>query len=140
MSVITEVIAKLQEAPSPFRILDGADALAAVDGKRPETSPAAYVLIAEEAAGENERATGGHLQRLEADLAVVIITENASGGHARAEDIETLKTFVRARLTGFKPASAGEPMDFISGKLLKARESAVWVEQVFSVVTYLEAN
>lgn len=139
---IAAVIASLQVSGSPFAIVEGATEFATVSSKRPTASPAAFVLVKEEAGGENERMTGGTLQRLEADLAVVIFTENVSDpiGGGSGSDLEALKDYARGQLVGLEPAGAVEPMEFISGELLAARGGGVWHEEIYSLVTYLEKN
>ncbi|WP_425417328.1 phage tail terminator protein [Oricola indica] len=139
MSVVSSVIARLKETGSPFALVEGAVDLAAVD-TRPPATPAAYVLAAEEASAENTRATGPVLQRMEADIAVVIITDNLTDrvmGEA-AGDIEDLKAWVRGKLIGFEPDGADEPMEHVSGQIVKARSGTVWFDDRFAASTYLE--
>lgn len=140
MSVVADIIARLLVAPTPFALVEGAAAFAQVKDIPPAT-PAAFVLPLRDASDDNERATGGHLQRNEADIGVVIIASNLTGhrGADAVEDIETLKTFVRTRLTGWQAAAAVAPLGHVSGELVRARGGAVWFEDVFSATTYLEA-
>ena len=133
------IIARLEEDGTPFAMIEGAARLADVDD-RPNATPACFVVTIEEASAENERATGPVLQRMEADIAVVIITNNLTDrnmGQA-ATDIEELKAWVRGKLLGFVPDGADEPMEHVSGELVKARGGTVWFEDRFGVATYLE--
>ncbi|WP_417691546.1 hypothetical protein [Roseibium sp.] len=139
MSLVRDIIAQLLASQTVFKMVGGAADFSMIETRRSGT-PAAYVMVADEASGENERATGRILQRLETDIAVVIVTDNLSDGRggAAADDIEELKTFVRARLIGFEPSDAAEPVTHISGDLIKAHGGAVWFEDRYSVPTYLE--
>lgn len=145
MSLVDDFIVRLKGLdPAIFAIVEGAAAFASIDGV-PTASPAAYVLIEAEASGPNARATGGPvLQRCEADVAVVIVTDNVADatGAAAVADIEALKAKTRARLIGFVPASSqdGTPVEHISGELLKARSGTVWHKELFSAAFYLEES
>ena len=55
MSITSEFIARLNQAGSPFRIVEGAASIPNVND-RPNASPAVYVLIVEQTSGDNERA------------------------------------------------------------------------------------
>lgn len=140
MSVVAEIIDRLLQAPTPFALVEGAAGLAQVKDI-PPASPAAFVIETEDASAENERATGGHLQRNEADIAVVLVASNFADprGAAAAGDVEALKAFVRSRLIGWSAPSAEEPLGHVGGKLTRARGGAVWFEDVFSATTWLEA-
>ncbi|WP_153769230.1 hypothetical protein [Labrenzia sp. CE80] len=139
MSLVRDIIARLKEPQTLFKAVCGAAEFSVIE-KRRSAAPAAYVMVADEASGENERATGRILQRLETDIAVVIVTDNLSDARMgqAAEDIEALKAFVRSRLIGFEPSDAAEPVTHISGDLIKAHGGAVWFEDRYSVPTYLE--
>ncbi|GGB55066.1 hypothetical protein GCM10011316_28940 [Roseibium aquae] len=139
MSLVEVIIGRLDDAGTPFRVVGGAAGLAVLEQRRTRT-PAAFVMVAEEASGANERMTGPVLQRLETDIAVVLVLENLGDprGGTVADDIEALKAFVRARLIGFRPDSAAEPMEHVSGELLKVRGGAVWAEERFSCARFLE--
>lgn len=141
MNLVQMIIGRLDDPGTPFRVVGGAAGLAALEQRRTRT-PAAFVMVAEEASGANERMTGPVLQRLEADIAVVLVLENLGDprGQAAAEDIEALKAFVRGKLIGFQPDAAVDPMEHVSGELLKVRGGAVWAEERFSCATYLEAR
>lgn len=139
MSLVQEIITRLKPVETPFKAVSGTADFALIEKHR-LGSPAAFVMVAEEVAGDNERINGKVLQRLETDVAVVIVADNlgdARGG-AAADDIEDLKTFVRSRLIGFEPADSEEPLTHISGKLLKARSGTVWFEDLFAATSYLE--
>lgn len=138
MSTVSDIIARLAGAGTPFALVEGAAELAAVTD-RPEASPAAFVFVAREASADNETFTGPVEQRCERDIAVAVFTENLSDdtGAAAAADIETLKAFVRGRLLGWTPPEENEPMTHVSGEIVQAAGGAVWFEDVFSSPTYL---
>lgn len=141
MNVAAEIIARLRTVPDTFAIVEGAGEFAAIDGV-PTAMPAAYVIVEDEIAGDNERMTGPVLQRCEADIAVVIITDNVSDavGGAATSDIEGLKQKVRKALLGFVPpsSSSGDPVIYVEGKALKLRGGTAWYRELFAVAYYLE--
>lgn len=139
MSAVAAIIARLLEAGTPFAVVEGASDFAAIESRQPAT-PAAFVIVAEEAAAENERMTGPVLQRVEADIDVLIIDDNLTSARMgdAASDIEELKAFVRSRLIGFVPAGGSEPLSFVSGKLLRAKGGTIWHADTFGLTTYLE--
>lgn len=144
MSTVSELQAELLAIDPPvFRIVGGAADFASI-ADAPHATPAAYVFVEEEVSAENETMTGPVLQRMESDIAVVIITRNLSDakGGAAAADIETLKTTVRNKLIGFVPTATqdGTPVTHIAGALLKARGGFVWHRELFGVVSYLTEN
>ena len=144
MTLVSEIQARLEAtSPAVFRIVAGAAAFASLVGE-PKATPAAYVLVEQEASEENSRATGPVLQRTEADVAVIIVTRNVSDGigGAASDDLEALKTAVRRALVGFVPTAAqgGDPLQHISGELLKAKSGSVWHKELFAAAYYLEES
>jgi len=138
MSIVSEIRTHLNDGQTVFKTVAGAIEFSQIEKKR-LASPAAYVMVPEDASGENSR-MAGVLQRLETDVAVLIVVDNFSGltGEAAGDELEDLKAFVRTKLIGFEPASAGEPITHVSGELLKASGGTVWWEDRFSVPSYLE--
>ena len=144
MSAVSEIQTELLAIDPPvFRIVGGAADFAAI-ADAPHAFPAAYVFVEEEASAENETITGPVVQRMESDIAVVIVTKNLTDakGAAAAAEIETLKTTVRAKLIGFVPEATqdGTPVTHIAGALLKAKGGYVWHRELFGVVSYLTEN
>lgn len=142
MTIASEIRDRLKAMdPAIFRLVEDAAAFASLVGE-PKTTPAAYVLVEEEQSGDNERMTGPVLQRVEADIAVVIITRNVSDaiGGAAAGDIDALKAVVRKALIGFVPTASqgGDPLIHVSGNLLKAKNGHVWHRELFGAAYYLE--
>lgn len=141
MSLVDDVITRLNLIdPLPFALIEGAAEFASIEGI-PEALPAAYVFVKGDAAEENSRATGPVLQRCESDLAVVIVSSNLtdSTGSAAAGDIEALKAIARGALVGFVPAaSRGDPLEYVSGQMLRFRSGTAWFELVFAATDYIE--
>lgn len=136
--IIETISNKLLEPGTPFAIVEGANALAEVEN-RPPATPAAYIYVAAEASGPNERLTGPVLQQSAVDVAVMIVTENGAGPNDVARDIETLKKFVRVRLIGLVPDPAtGEPIVHVEGKIVSVRDRMVWFEDIFGTGQFLE--
>lgn len=136
--ITVDIKNRLKSAGTPFSVIEGANQLADVKDN-PPTTPAAYVFINSEASAENQRVTGAILQRCQVDISVVIITDNAGSDEDLARDIDVLKAWVRQQLLGFEPAGA-EPLEHVSGKILHAKDSLVWFEDVFGTATYLESQ
>lgn len=138
MSAVELIIERLLQAGTPFTGVFGAADFAAIEDDRP-VSPAAYVLTLDEASGPNERVTGPVLQRLESDIAVVIVVDNVADYRmgAASSDLQPLKSFVRSRLIGFEPDGIEGPVTHVSGKTVRATSGSVWFEDVYSAATYL---
>lgn len=134
--IVAEIIARLLEVGTPFAIVEGANELAEVT-TRPAAVPAAFVYVATEASMKNERSTGPVLQRMEVDIAVLLVTENHAGSIDAARDIEALKNFVRGKLIGFMPASAADPIEHAVGQIQQVKDRMVWFEDVFATAVYL---
>lgn len=140
MTLEQAFIARLQEMdPQPFAMIGGAVDFASIDNGT-FAMPAAFVLVEEEASAPTERMTGPVLQRCEADVAVVIVTENFTDatGEAAAGELGPLKAAVRGRLIGFVPEGTDEPVQHVEGKLLKARNGKAWQRELFAAGFYLE--
>lgn len=139
MTVVSEIIDRLQDADTPFALVQGAAELSLVKD-RPRSTPAAYVLAAKETSGENRRVNGPVYQRLERDVSVIMVASNLSDedGAAAADDIEALKTYVRGRLVGFLTTDAADPITHVQGEIVQAAKGAVWFEDVFAVSGIIE--
>lgn len=135
--IVKDIIDRLSGTGSPFRIVEGANELAEVKD-RPATTPAAYVYVASEASKPSERFNGPVLQRLEMDIAVVIVTDNNAGALQVADDIESLKAFVRGRLLGYVSPSAFDPIEHVLGQVAQIKDHMVWFEDVFATAKYLQ--
>ena len=131
-----EFIERLKGPGTPFAMVEGAAAFSAVD-KRPDATPAAFVFVRSEASGDNER-IDTVLQRIETDVAVVIVADNPTDRYmgAAAADIDTLKDWVRGRLVGH--IIDCEAVEHVSGELVAASGGVVWYEDVYSIAGYLE--
>lgn len=142
MSLVSEIRARLEAIDPPaFAMVEGAVALAGVRG-RPNTTPAAFVFVREEAGDPNTRATGAVLQRVQSDVVVLIITDNLSDpqGGAAGDDLEALKAKVRQAVVGFEPTSVENalPLEFVSGAVVQFREGCVWHEEVYGTAWHME--
>jgi hypothetical protein len=136
VSTIAEIKTRLRAAGTPFRLVEGAAELNAVKDA-PTTTPAAYVLTAKEASGENTRATGPILQLTERDITVAIAVRNMADprGDAASTDLESIKSWVRGQLIGFVPSDMQQPITHVAGEI-SFSPSAVWFEDTYSAPTY----
>lgn len=136
--IVAEVIERLRaQVGSPFALVEGAAELAILGNAQPNALPAAYVYTAEEAAEPNER-IGAVLQRVEVDIAVVVIAGNVSDatGAAAASDVESLKRFVRSALVGWEPEVADDIITNVGARIVRVRDGAVWCEMTFATALY----
>jgi hypothetical protein len=123
-----------------FALVEGIAGLSLADDAA-LASPAAFVFEAESVAGPNTRATGGLLQRVEADIAVVVVVRNDGDitGAAASDEITPLEAVVRSTLLGWLPEDPFEPLTLVSTKTVRARKGVVWREILFATAYYLEA-
>lgn len=137
--MIAEVQARLRVSGSPFRLVGGATALAQVKD-RPTALPAAFVLPLQEASEPNSRLSGPVLQKTAADIGVVIICENVADpkGGTTNDVLTDLKKWVRKQLIGFEPVDGADPMEHVSGAIIKALSGAVWFQDIFGTAYYQE--
>lgn len=135
--MISEIRNRLDTTGTPFRLIAGAVALAQVKD-RPPTLPAAFVFPIRDAASENERMTGPVLQRIASDIAVLIVFESLTApiGDQAADELESMVDWVRARLIGFQPGDDAEPLEHVSGELVKAISGAIWWQETFGTASY----
>lgn len=136
--IIDEVQTRLKAIPATFATVEGAAELALLKDA-PLATPAAYVLIKDEASGENQRMSGGVLQRTEIDFGVVIVAKNVSDrtGAAATKAMEPLKIATRQALLGQLLDGADDVITHVSGSLLKAANGELWWEEIFAT-SYLQ--
>lgn len=137
--MISEVKAKLLAAGTPFSLVEGTIALAQVKD-RPIAMPAAYVFPLRSASSANQRATGGMLQNTGEDFGVIIVFENLSSpvGEPGADELEQILGWVRRQLVGFEIDDDHDPVEHISGALVKAAGGIVWWQEEFGTAHLLE--
>lgn len=137
--MISEAKDRLLATGTPFALVEGALALSQVKD-RPNAMPAAYVLPLRSASSANQRATGGVLQNTAEDFAVVIVFENLSSpvGDPGTDELEQLFGWVRNQLVGFEIDDDHEPIEHISGALVKAAGGIVWWQEEFGTAHLLE--
>ncbi|SOC46662.1 hypothetical protein SAMN05892877_12381 [Rhizobium subbaraonis] len=137
--MIQSIIDRLMETGTPFAISGGAAQLADVKD-RPTNTPAVFVFISDERSTASER-IGSVLQRTQATIGVVIVTENLSAlnNAAAVDDIDSLKAYCRRKLIGFTPTNAehAEPMEHLAGELQQALGGTVWFEDAYTTAYYL---
>lgn len=142
MSVVDQVKTLLSVEGTPFKVIEGAAGMAAARETGPLNTPAAFVFLGREASGENQRATGPAMQRQERDLSVVIVVDNAADrfGSAGADELETIKTWLRTQLIGHVPTgeASQEPVTHVEGAVADFENGRVWFEDVYSTPTYLK--
>jgi hypothetical protein len=137
--MIAEVQQRLRGTGSPFRAVAGATALAQVKD-RPIAMPAAFVIPLQEASEPNSRIDGPVFQRTAADVGVIIVCENVADakGGATNDLLSDLKAWVRRQLIGFAPTAEADPMEHVTGGIIKAAQGTVWFQDVFGTAYYQE--
>jgi hypothetical protein len=138
--IIDEVQSLLKAIPATFATVEGAAELSLLKDA-PLATPAAYVIVKDEASGENQRMTGGVLQRTEVDFGVVIVIKNVSDrtGAAATTAVEPLKIATRQALLGQTLAGTDDVITHVSGSLHKAANGELWWEEIFATAYLLEA-
>ena len=139
--MISEAKDRLLAAGTPFALVEGTLALAQVKD-RPTAMPAAYVFPLRSASSANQRATGGVLQNTGEDFGVIIIFENLSApvGDPGTDELEQVVGWVRNQLVGFEIDGDHDPVEHISGALVKAAGGIVWWQEEFGTAHLLEGN
>lgn len=140
MSDLHEFKARLLLPGTPFFNVRGATSLAQVKDRPNGPLPQAFVLVAEDMAQDNTRATGGVLQRLERDLSVVIVAEHlgdADGADVQ-DPLEALKAYVRAQLLGWQSSEMTDVTTYVRGETMEAVDGCVWFNAVYSAPQYIE--
>ncbi len=132
MIMITQVISQLQKIKT-LRHVAGAAALAAVNEKSLPPSPTAYVVLLNEAAGNN-RLTAGIEQVVTEKIGVILVVKNLrdAKGEAAAKEIETLRAAVLDQLIGWLPSGYDDPLTFSGGDLAGMEGGAVWYQLIFT--------
>ncbi|PZR89642.1 MAG: hypothetical protein DI537_20570 [Stutzerimonas stutzeri] len=137
--MIAEAKARLLVAGTPFALVEGTLALSQVKD-RPAAMPAAYVFPVRSASAANQRATGGVLQETGEDFGVIIIFENLSApvSDPATDELEQLYGWVRKQLVGFVIDGDHDPIEHISGELVRAVGGIVWWKEEFGTAHLLE--
>lgn len=140
MSDLHEFKARLLEAGTPFFNVRGATSMAQVKDRPDGPLPQAFVLVAEEMAQDNTRMTGPVLQRLERDVAVVIVAEHLgdADGADVLDPLEALKAYVRSRLVGWMSGETVDVVTYVRGEAMEAVDGCVWFAAIFSAPTHIE--
>ncbi|MBN9335627.1 hypothetical protein [Devosia sp.] len=140
MSDFGQIKARLMEPGTPFFSVRGATSMAQVKARPEGPLPQAFVVSAEEMAGDNQRATGGVLQALERDIAVVIVVEHlgdADGADA-VDPLEEIKEYVRAQLLGWQTTEMVDVITYVRGETMEAVDGCVWFAAIYSAPQYIE--
>lgn len=130
---------RLEALPTAFSLVAGLAELSLLTDA-PAVTPAAYVFVKDKAGGENSR-MNGVLQRIEADVAIVIVVRNVAdaAGAAALADAGDLERAVTETMLGWEPDVVEEPFTFVSSAVVKARAGVVFLEVVFGTAWTLEA-
>jgi hypothetical protein len=130
---IAGIIARLKAEASTLRQVAGAAEATAAQKASTASLPGAFVYLERESAPPKVAASGVHLQRVTARIAVLLAVRNyrdARGGDAM-QDLRAHIADVRAALIGWKPDDAITSVDFRDGRLISFDDAVVWWQESF---------
>lgn len=141
---IAPIIARIAANVSTLRLVAGAAELeAAITSAGAGTTPAAYVLLAREAAGASRGGSQRLIQQVDVSLSVVIAARNfrqADLGSAAGADLAALITAIRTALLGWTPDGASiDPIELQAGRLEQRKAATLWWQDIFRTRYRLEA-
>jgi hypothetical protein len=101
--------------------------------------PAVFVVELGDDAGDNERASGRVIQRVESQIGVVIAMQDIGRlrGERGQDALEDLRAAIRAALLAWEPEAGAEPMIFAQGRLLEWNEFSLWWQDAYLTATYI---
>ncbi|MBJ3783414.1 phage tail terminator protein [Devosia sediminis] len=140
MSDLHEIKGRLLSVGTPFYSVRGASTLSQVKDRPDGPLPQAFVIVAEDMAQDNSRATGGVFQRLERDIAIVIVAEHlgdADGADVQ-DPLEALKDYVRRQLLGWQTSEMVDVITYVRGETMEAVDGCVWFAAYYSAPQYIE--
>ena len=137
--MIAETIAYLEANKAALGLLlvaGAADFQRAVESN-PAATPAAYVFTLDENAGANQVAPDVH-QRGAATVGIVLVGRNVADpkGAATQQDLTTLRAAVKAKLLGWPPTSAHDPLERGRSHLLAFRDGHMWWQDAYTTAFY----
>lgn len=140
MSDLSEIKQRLMETGTLFFSVRGATSMAQVKDRPAGSLPQAFVLVPEDVASESERMTGPVRQRLERDVAVVMVLEHRgdADGADVVDPLEELKDYVRTKLLGWKTSQMVEVITYVRGETMEAVGGCVWFAAIYSAPRYIK--
>lgn len=133
LTTVASTLSALELSGSPlFKSVEGAAEFACVQESLKRV-PAAFVLPLREVATSNELLGGSVLQAVREQFAVVVAVSNlrdARGDAAKAQ-LATIKPLVMGALLGWVPVADYEPIEYVSGQLLRLDKTTLWWQWVF---------
>jgi len=133
---VTPWITRLKdEATLLKQRVDGAAGLPTV--KTAVRTPAAWVIPSAERAAENQL-VGGHSQRVTETVEVITAVRNVKdkrGATAQGEMVPVRRAIKQA-LVNWSPSADHDPVEFVSGRLLKFGDGVLWWVDRFQTAYY----
>lgn len=135
------VEARLQLRAPILSSVGGGVSLAAVQ-RAPRRKPAAWVLPAQEVAGQNRLATVAVRQTMTYRFGVLVCVQNArdSRGDAARDDLLVVREEVLSALLGWSPAAGFDPVTFGSGSMLQLDGIAIWWQDEFITTGFISST
>ena len=95
--------------------------------------PAAFVFLAGDSGKDNNLAVGAFRQEITSDLSVVLAVRAANDrtGEKTSDELEELRSLVRAALVGWEPGSGFDPVALKRGRLLGFSNSVAFWEDTY---------
>lgn len=142
--MIAETIAHLEanKASLGIKLVGGAAEFQTLveSNAAPTTQPAVFVMVAQEAGGENTLGNAVE-QEIKAGIVIVSVLKNVADakGAAAMLDMIELRKRERALLLGWPPAAQYAPLEFDRGAMTAFKHSHLYWSDVYRTVYYERA-
>jgi len=133
--VIALVITRLQEAPAPFKQLEGLVAFSAITNDPPlHLRPAGWVMPIRESAGPNTYQANAVMQELQERIGIIACLGSGkpTGAAAEADIIRSMRDLLVDRLVGWRPEAENGALYYGGGSLLRAEARAIYWQFEFT--------
>jgi len=103
----------------------------AIQGRVPFTPPAAFVNVGDETYARNRYAAGGHGQRGEVEVSVLLCFPSNRADGEVGDEVEQGRKVVIAQLVAWQPAGAIKPLEVKRSRIRLIEAGLIWVEVTF---------
>lgn len=137
--MITETIAYLEtnKLALGLALVGGAAEFQKAVETSPAATPAAFVIELDENAGPNQVVPDVH-QRVKATIGIVHVVRNVADakGEAARKDMVTLRAATKAKLLGWPPTAAHDPLERARSHLLAFRDGHMWWQDAYTTAFF----
>jgi hypothetical protein len=103
----------------------------AIEGRVPFSPPAAFVNVGDESYAKNRLAAGGHAQRAEVNISVLICIASARADGGLGDEVEQARKVVIAQLVAWQPDGATKPLEVNRWRIRLIDAGLIWGEIQF---------